>query len=105
MPFGLTNIPAILQHLMNDIFYEFLDNFVVYHLDDILIFSKNKKDHELYVWMVLQKLNDVEFYAKLEKCVFHQLQMEFLGFIILKKSLLKFLWIQRRFKPLLNEKS
>jgi hypothetical protein len=40
---------------MNDIFQEFLDNFVVYYLDDILIFSKNEKDHEKHVWMVLQK--------------------------------------------------
>jgi hypothetical protein len=49
MPFGLTNAPAIFQHLMNDIFREFLDDCVVYYLDDILIFLKNKKDHEKHV--------------------------------------------------------
>jgi hypothetical protein len=46
MPFGLTNISIIFQHLINDIFGEFLDNFVVCYLNDILIFSKNEKDHE-----------------------------------------------------------
>jgi hypothetical protein len=55
MPFGFINTLAIFQYLMNDIFQEFLDNFVVYYLDDILIFSKNEKDHEKHVWMVLQK--------------------------------------------------
>jgi hypothetical protein len=54
MPFGLTNAHAIFQHLMNDIFREFLDDFVVCYHDDILIFSKNEKDHEKHVRMVLQ---------------------------------------------------
>jgi hypothetical protein len=82
MPFGLTNAPAIFQHLMNDIFQEFLDNFVVCYLNDIMIFSKNEKDHEKHVRMLLQKLHNVELYAKLEKCIFHQPQVEFLGYIV-----------------------
>ena len=82
MPFGLTNAPAIFQHLMNDVFREFLDDFVICYLDDILIFSKNEEDHEKYVWLVLEKLRNAGLYAKLEKCVFHQSQVEFLGFII-----------------------
>jgi hypothetical protein len=49
MLFGLTNAPTILQHLMNDIFREFLDDFVVCYLDDILIFSKNLEEHERHV--------------------------------------------------------
>jgi hypothetical protein len=53
MSFGLTNAPAIFQHLMNYIFQEFLNNFVVCYFDDILIFSKNEKDHEKHIWMVL----------------------------------------------------
>jgi hypothetical protein len=72
MPFGLTNTPAIFQHLMNDIFQEFQDDFVICYLDDILIFSKNEKNHEKHVRMVLQKLHGAELYAKLEKCIFHQ---------------------------------
>ena len=49
MSFGLTNAPTIFQHLMNDIFREFLDNFVVCYLDDILISSKDIKQHEEHV--------------------------------------------------------
>jgi hypothetical protein len=82
IPFGLTNTLAIFQHLMNDIFQELLDDFVVCYLDDILIFSKNEKDHEKHVRMVLQKLHNARLYAKLETCVFHQPQVEFLGYII-----------------------
>jgi hypothetical protein len=57
------------------------------YLDDISIFSKNEKDHEKHVQMVLQKLCDAGLYAKLEKCVFHQPQVEFLGYIISRDGL------------------
>jgi hypothetical protein len=49
MPFGLINAPAIFQHLMNDIFCEFLNNLVLCYLDDILIFSKNLEEHKQHV--------------------------------------------------------
>jgi len=52
MPFGLTNALAIFQHLMNDVFWEFLDNFVVCYLDDILVFSKNEEEHINHVRLV-----------------------------------------------------
>jgi hypothetical protein len=45
MPFGLINAPTIFQHLMNDVFCEYFDDFVIYYIDDILIFSKNMEDH------------------------------------------------------------
>ena len=70
MPISLTNAPAIFQHLMNDIFREFLNNFVVCYLDDILVFSKNEKDHDNHVRLVLKKLRTTGLYAKLEKCIF-----------------------------------
>jgi hypothetical protein len=82
MPFGLNNAPVIFQHLLNDIFQEFLDDFVVYYHNGILIFSKNEKDHGKHIWMVLQKLRDAGLYTKLEKCVFHQPQVEFLGYFV-----------------------
>jgi hypothetical protein len=53
MPFGLTNVPAVFQHMMNDVFREFLDDFVVIYIDGILIYSKNKEDQEKHVRMVL----------------------------------------------------
>ncbi len=71
MPFGLTNALVVFQHLMNDVFHEYLDNFVVRHIDDILISSKKMADHEHHVCFVLEKLWEVELYAKLEKCEFY----------------------------------
>lgn len=87
MPFGLRNAPAIFQHLMNDVFREFFDKFVVCYLDDILIYSETIEEHKEHVRLVLQKLRDAGLYAKLEKCVFHQPQVEFLGYIISDKDL------------------
>jgi hypothetical protein len=82
MPFGLTNAPIVFQHLMNNVFHEYLDDFVVYYIDDIFIFSKNIKDYERHVLLVLEKLWEVGFYTKLEKCEFHQYEMEFLSYVI-----------------------
>ena len=56
MHFGPTNAPVVFQHMMNDIFREHLDDFVVIYLDDILIFSKNEEEHEKHVRLVLKKL-------------------------------------------------
>jgi hypothetical protein len=82
MPFSLTNAFAIFQHMMNDVFHEYLDNFVVCYINGILIFSKNMANYERHVHFVLEKLRKVGFYAKLEKCGFHQSEMKFLGYII-----------------------
>ena len=56
MPFGFTNALVIFQHMMNNIFLKYLDDFVVIYLDDILIFSKNSTKHEHHVCLVLRKL-------------------------------------------------
>jgi hypothetical protein len=55
MPFGLTNAPAVFQHLMNDIFRDYMDEFVVVYLDDILIFSNDQAIHDKHVRLVLQR--------------------------------------------------
>ncbi len=55
MPFGFTNAHVIFQHMMNDVFCEYLDDFVVCYIDDILIFSKNVTNHERHVRLVLEK--------------------------------------------------
>ncbi len=82
MLFGSTNALIVFQHMMNDVFHEYLDNFVVCYSDGILIFSNNMANHERHVHLVLEKLQKVGFYAKLEKCGFHQLEVKFLGYII-----------------------
>ena len=78
MPFGLMDAPAVFRHMMNNVFQEFLDQFVIIYIDDILIFSKNEEKHKEHVCLVLQKLHEMGLYTKLEKCMFHQLQLEFL---------------------------
>ena len=70
MSFGLTNAPAYFMNLMNKVFMEYLDRFVVVFIDDILIYSKNDSDHEEHLWLVLQKLRDNQLYAKFSKCEF-----------------------------------
>ncbi len=97
MPFGLTNASVVFQHMMNDVFCEYLDDFVVYYKNQILIFSKNMANHELHVHLVLDKFQEVGLYAKLEKCGFHQSKVEFLSYIIMEMA---FAWTLVRFKPL-----
>ena len=70
MPFGLTNAPPVFQHMMNDIFQEYLNHFVVIYLDDILSFLPNMEEHTRQVWLVLAKLCEHGFYAKGEICEF-----------------------------------
>ena len=87
MPFGLTNAPAVFQHMMNDIFREYLDQFVVIYLDDLLVFSKSQAEHDRHVKLVLEKLREVGLYAKLEKCEFDRDEVEFLGYRISKNGI------------------
>nr|GFD07518.1 retrovirus-related Pol polyprotein from transposon 17.6 [Tanacetum cinerariifolium] len=63
MPFGLTNAPAVFMDLMNRIFHEFLDKFVIMFIDDILVFSKSKEEHEDHLCTVLQTLRQEKFVA------------------------------------------
>ena len=82
MPFGLTNAPAVFQHMMNDIFREYLDHFVVVYLDDILVFSSSIEEHTHHVRLTLSKLREHGLYAKREKCEFDCNSVEFLGYVI-----------------------
>ena len=70
MSFGLTNAPAYFMNLMNKVFMEYLDQFVVVFIDDILVYSPNEETHEDHLRLVLQKLRDNQLYAKFSKCDF-----------------------------------
>jgi hypothetical protein len=67
MPFGLMNAPAYFMYLMNKVFMEYLDKFVVVFIDDILIFSKTEEEHETQLRLVLEKLRAHQLYAKFSK--------------------------------------
>ena len=82
MSFGLTNAPAYFMYMMNKVFMEYLDKFVVVFIDDILVFSKIEAEHEEHLRLVLQKLREHQLYAKLSKCEFWLKEVSFLGHVI-----------------------
>ena len=83
MFFSLCNSPATFQAMMNEIFKDMLDEgWIVIYMDDILIFSKNRKEHQLWTEHILQHLQEQDLYLKVEKCKFEVQEVEFLGMII-----------------------
>jgi hypothetical protein len=87
VPFGLSNAPVVFMCLMNGIFREYLDKFVIVFLDDILIYSKSEEEHEQHLRMVLQVLREHRLYAKLSKCSFYHKQIHYLGHIISEEGI------------------
>ena len=72
MPFGLTNAPATFMCLMNNVLSKYLEKFVVVFIDDILIYSKMKEEHDEHLQMILQVLREHQLYAKFSKCEFYK---------------------------------
>jgi hypothetical protein len=70
MSFGLTNASAYFMYLMNKVFMEYLDKFVVVFIDDILVYSRSEEEHEEHLCLALQNLRENRLYAKLSKCKF-----------------------------------
>ena len=88
MPFGLTNAPAAFMDLMNRVFRPYLEKFVIVFIDDILVYSGSKEDHEKHLRIVLQILRDKQLYAKFSKCEFWLDRVVFLGHVISAEGVL-----------------
>ncbi|XP_038882392.1 uncharacterized mitochondrial protein AtMg00860-like [Benincasa hispida] len=86
MSFGLTNALAVFMDLMNRVFKEFLDTFVIVFIDDILIYSKTEAEHEEHLQKVLETLRANKLYAKFSKCEFWLKQVSFLGHVVSKEG-------------------
>nr|CAE02265.2 OSJNBb0049I21.5 [Oryza sativa Japonica Group] len=82
MSFGLTNAPAYFMNLMNKVFMDYLDKFMVVFIDDILIYSKDEEEHAEHLRLVLEKLRKHKLYAKFSKCEFWLKEVAFLGHVI-----------------------
>ncbi|KAD3336881.1 hypothetical protein E3N88_32400 [Mikania micrantha] len=87
MPFGLTNAPAVFMDLMNRVCKPYLDKFFIVFIDDILIYSQTKEDHEQHLKLILELLAKERLYAKFSKCEFWLREVQFLGHVINEKGI------------------
>jgi hypothetical protein len=87
MPFGLTNAPSYFMNMMNKVFMEFLDKFVIVFFDDILIYSKSNEEHEKHLRLIMEKLREHKLYAKFSKCEIWLSEVAFLGHIVSKEGI------------------
>jgi hypothetical protein len=87
MSFGLTNALSYFMYLINKVFIEYLDKFIVVFIDDILVYSRSEEEYEERLCLALQKLREHRLYAKLSKCEFWMKQVAFLGHVISKEGI------------------
>ncbi|MBW0535857.1 hypothetical protein O181_075572 [Austropuccinia psidii MF-1] len=87
MPFGLTNTPSSFQNLVNDIFPDLLDVYVVVYLNDIMVFSKSEEEHVTHVSTVPSRLRANNLFAKASKCLFNVSSVEYLGYVVSSEGL------------------
>jgi hypothetical protein len=81
--FGLTNAPAYFMNMMNKVFMEELDKFVIIFIDDILIYSESTEEHAEHLRVVLERLRQNQLYAKFSKCGFWLEKVAFLGHVLI----------------------
>jgi hypothetical protein len=87
IPFGLTNASTTFMCLMNSIFSQYLDKFVVVFVDDILFYSKMEEEHDEHLRIVLQTLRKHKIYAKFDKWDFYKKEIQYLGHVISTKGI------------------
>ena len=87
MQFRLINIPAIFQKRINSVLGEYLDEFIIAYLDNIIIYFNSKEEHFQYIKQVLQRLIDKKMLVAIKKCEFYTTKTEFCRFIIKLKKL------------------
>ena len=92
MSFGLTNASAAFMDLMNKVFHKYLDSFVIVFIDDILIYSKTKENHEHHLRLTLQVLRQHQLYGKFSKCEFRLRSVIFLGHVVSDEGVDVDLW-------------
>jgi len=80
MSFGLTNAPATFMHLMNSVFQPYLGSCIIMFIDDILVYSRSREDHEQHLRNVLQTLREKKLYAQFSKCEF---RLDLVAFLVL----------------------
>nr|GEX79943.1 hypothetical protein [Tanacetum cinerariifolium] len=90
IPFGLTNAPAVFMDLMNRVCKPYLDKFLIFFIYNILIYSKDEKEHEEHLKAILELLKKEELYAKFSKCKFWFPKVQFLGHVIDKQGLARY---------------
>ena len=87
MPFGLTNAPNTFMWLMDKVLKDFLGNFVIVYLDDILIFSKTLEEHIMHIHRIFKKLREDKFLINLTKLIFTKKELVYLSFLVLIEGL------------------
>ena len=87
MSLGLTNAPTVFMDLMNQVFEEYLDKFIIVFVDDILLYSCTVEEHELHLKIVLERLREKKLYAKFSKCEFWLERVAFLGHVVSKEGI------------------
>ena len=87
MPFGLTNVPTTFMDLMNRVYSPLLDQFVIICIDDILIYSRTREEHEGHLRLVLELLKHEKLFTKFSKCEFWLREVQFLGHVVSEEGI------------------
>src|SRR5262249_2141065 len=82
MPFSLCNAPMTFQMTMNSLFAEYINDFVVVYIDDLLVYSKMAEEHKIHLRKVLAKMDEHQLCARIPKCRFLQNKVDYLCYVV-----------------------